>query len=255
MNIALLFELTKRDFLERYVGSALGSVWAFLWPLVNIFIYVVIFSKVMGAKLPGQSATYSYSIYLVAGLVPWTAFANSVARATTVYVDRRNILSKITVDLPTLPLCIILSESITFLISMSIFLVFLLLTGKPLNGTVLFVPLVFILQQLFAYGVGFLAAIFNVFLRDLKEAVGVLIQIWFWFTPIVYTLDIVPEVFKKYFSLNPAMLFIESYQKIFVYNISPSWGQLSVLAGISLSLLTLAWLVFQKLEKDVRDFL
>ena len=95
MNLSLLIELTKRDFTERYSGSVLGVFWTFLWPLVNIFVYIVIFSQVMGARLQGSSSTYSYGIYLVAGILPWTAFANTVSRSATVLVDKKHIISKI----------------------------------------------------------------------------------------------------------------------------------------------------------------
>jgi lipopolysaccharide transport system permease protein len=255
MKYSLLLELTRRDFTERYAGSALGAIWAFLWPLVNIGIYVVIFSKVMGAKLPGQSITYSYSIYLVAGLVPWIAFSNTVSRSTTVFVDNKNILSKIAIPFIFLPLSVALSESITFLISMVFFCVFLLLTGKALHVVLFYIPVIFLVQQLFAFSLGFLMAVFNVFLRDLKEAVGVVVQLWFWVTPIVYTLDIVPESLQGVFLYNPALLFIRAYQNIFLYNTSPAFHHLMLLGGLSISLLILASYVFRKLEKDMRDFL
>lgn len=72
MRRSLLLELARRDFSERYAGSVSGLLWALLLPLVMIFIYTVIFSRVMGAKLPGIGSTYSYGIYLIAGVVPWT---------------------------------------------------------------------------------------------------------------------------------------------------------------------------------------
>ena len=129
MNFSLIIELAKRDFIERYSGSALGFVWSFIYPLINILIYMVIFGSLMGARLPGMSSVWGYGIYLVAGLVPWTAFANTVTRASTVFLDKKNIIAKIRIDLPTLPLFILISESVTFVVTLVIFLIILALTG------------------------------------------------------------------------------------------------------------------------------
>lgn len=233
----------------------LGVAWSFIWPLVNLLVYTVIFSKIMSAKLPGVSSTYSYGIYLVAGLVPWTAFSNTVARASTVFVDRKPIITKIHVSLPRLPLYIVMSETVTFFISMSLYVVFLLVTGTSLHKTLLLLPFIYLVQQIFAYALGFLVSTFHVFLRDLKEVVGIILQIWFWFTPIVYVLDIVPEYVKGLFAYNPAYLFVKAYHDIFVFGRVPDFGGLILLTILGHLLLVAGYVFFKKLEKDVRDFI
>ena len=100
MNFSLIFELAKRDFTERYSGSALGFMWSFIYPLINIVIYIIIFGNLMGARLPGDTSIWGYGVYLISGLVPWTAFTNTVTRASTVFLDKKNIIAKIHVDLP-----------------------------------------------------------------------------------------------------------------------------------------------------------
>src|SRR5512137_2951781 len=159
MNFALVIELTKRDFIERYSGSALGFVWSFIYPLINILIYMIIFGSLMGARLPGISSVWGYGIYLIAGLIPWTAFANTVTRSSTVFLDKKNIISKIRVDLPTLPLFIVLSETVTFCVTFAVFLCILLITGFVFTPFLLFIPLIYLIQQLFAYALGFFLAI------------------------------------------------------------------------------------------------
>jgi len=251
----LLIELTKRDFTERYSGSVLGVFWAFIWPLVNIIVYTVIFSQVMGVRLQGSSSTYSYGIYLVAGILPWTAFVNTVSRSATIFVDKKAIISKIRVSLPSLPLYIVMSESITFLITLFIYIVFLVLTGTPLRKTIILLPAIYLVQQIFAFSLGFLISIFHVFIRDLKEITGIVLQIWFWFTPIVYVYDILPAVAKKLVHMNPAFLFIKSYQDIFVLNQVPDSVNLLKLSVIAHLLLLAGYVIFKKLERDIRDFL
>lgn len=253
--MSLLIELTKRDFTERYSGSVLGIFWSFIWPLVTIFIYIVIFSQIMGARLQGSSSTYSYGIYLVAGILPWTAFANTVSRSATIFVDKKSIISKIKVSLPSMPLYVVMSESITFLITLSIYIAFLLATGAPLRKTIIFVPAIYIVQQVFAFSLGFFISIFHVFIRDLKEITGIVIQVWFWFTPIVYVYDILPDFAKHLVSLNPAFLFIKSYQDIFALNQTPNFRHLILLTVMAHLLLFISYIIFKKMEKDIRDFI
>ncbi len=178
----------------------------------------------MGARLQGSSSTtYSYGIYLIAGILPWTAFANTVSRSATIFVDKKTIISKIKVSLPSLPLYIVMSESITFLITLFIYMVFLIMTGTPIRKTIIFLPVIYLVQQIFAFSLGFLISIFHVFIRDLKEITGIVLQIWFWFTPIVYVYDILPAFAKQLVVFNPAFLFIKGYQNIFVLNQVPDF--------------------------------
>lgn len=256
MHLPLLLDLTRQDFRDRYAGSALGIAWAFINPLVMITIFVVVFSSVMGARLPGVTSAYGFSVYLVAGLLPWTAFANTVSRCSSVFLDRRHIIGKVHVSLFRLPLYIVLSEVITFFIAYSIYLCFLAATGN-LPGSVFFMlPLVLLLQQIFAFGLGLFFGVLNVFLRDIKEAVGVLMMFWFWLTPIVWVPEIAPDFIlnlQEYF--NPAYWFIDAYHSIFVHDRLPDLGALIRLAIIALLCLFAAWRMLKWLERDIRDFL
>ncbi len=255
MNFSLIIELAKRDFTERYSGSALGFIWSFIYPLINILIYMIIFGSLMGARLPGMSSIWGYGVYLIAGLVPWTAFANTVTRSSTVFLDKKNIIAKIHVDLPTLPLFILISESITFVVTLAIFLVILLITGIPLSWYLVLVPLVYLIQQVFAYALGFFLAMFVVFLRDLKEVVAIGLQIWFWFTPIVYVFEILPPLGKQVLMWNPMLAVVSAYHDIFVFQRMPSFFYLAIVLIISLVLIAVDYFIFKKLEKDIRDFL
>jgi lipopolysaccharide transport system permease protein len=255
VNLSLILELTRRDFIERYSGSALGFTWSFIYPLINILIYMIIFGSLMGARLPGMQSIWGYGVYLIAGLIPWTAFTNTVTRASTVFLDKKNIISKIHVDLPTLPLFIVISESITFVVTLMIFLIILLISGFPLTGYLILVPIVYLIQQVFAYALGFFCAMFVVFLRDLKEVVAIAFQIWFWFTPIVYVFDILPPIIQKILWWNPMLAVISGYHDIFVFQTMPSFIYLSVVLAGSLVLIALDIVIFKKLERDIRDFI
>jgi lipopolysaccharide transport system permease protein len=255
LNFGLIIELTKRDFIERYSGSALGFTWSFIYPLINILIYMIIFGNLMGARLPGTSSVWGYGIYLISGLVPWTAFANTVTRSSTVFLDKKNIITKIHIDLPRLPLFIVFSETITFIVTLVIFLCILLITGFTFSPYLLLIPVVYFIQQLFAYSLGFFLAIIVVFLRDLKEVVIISFQIWFWFTPIVYVFDILPPLAQQILFWNPALAFISAYHDIFIVEKMPSFVYLTLVLIMSLFLLVLDYMIFKKLEKDIRDFI
>jgi lipopolysaccharide transport system permease protein len=254
MNFSLIIELTKRDFIERYSGSALGFSWSFIYPLINILIYMVIFGSLMGARLPGTSSVWGYGVYLIAGLIPWTAFANTVTRGSTVFPDKKHIISKIRVDLPSLPLFIVLSETITFCVTFAIFLLILSVTGYPISPLLLFIPVIYVIQQVFAYALGFFLAMFVVFLRDLKEVVSIAFQIWFWFTPIVYTFDILPPIAQQVLFWNPMLAVVSGYHDILVYGREPSFLYLALVLVTSIILILGDYMIFRKLEKDIRDF-
>ncbi|MFT5815735.1 MAG: lipopolysaccharide transport system permease protein [Psychroserpens sp.] len=253
MKYHLITELTKRDFVERFSGSILGFSWLFIWPIINISIYILVFGKLIGARLPNIDSTFAYGIYLVSGLLPWLAFSNTVVRITTVFVDKKPIISKIKVNLLSFPIYIVLSESIVFLISMLMFCCFYLVLDFPALEFLYILPFVFIVQQLFAYALGLIFAMLFVFVRDIREFVGVLIQVWFWLTPIVYTVDILPQWVAVLVQFNPAYVFVGAYQNIILLNSTPNFHSLFLLAGLCLIVIVFARKFCYKLEKDIRD--
>lgn len=256
MNIALLWNFSRQELVDRYAGSALGFTWAFLQPLVTLFIFVVIFGQVMGARLPGYSGTYGYSIYLVSGMLPWLAFGNTLARTASVFQDKKAILTKVGLSLPVLPIFIVIAESITFAISLVFFVFFLFLVGELPKPELVILPWVFLGHQMLALGLGLIFAVLNVFLRDVREFVAILVQIWFWLTPIVWTPQILSsQRYDLLAALNPMIPFISTYHAMFVPGLAINYDALTrqvVFAGIVLGL---AYVAVRRMEKDVRDFL
>jgi len=252
-QMPFLWELAKRDLWERYSGSSLGVIWSFIYPLVTVFIYLIIFANIMGAQLPGSSNVYSYGIYLIAGVIPWTAFVSTITRTSTIYLDKRHIISKIPVDLNCFPFYIVISETIIFAITFSIFFLFLLTTGYVFTPILVVIPLIFIFQQLFAYTLGAILGMLVVFIRDMKEVVNVIFQFWFWLTPIVYVYGILPEFFKFFQFFNPAFWFISGYQQVLSYHSFPDWSLLGVLILVVCLLFFVKIKMMRMLERDIRD--
>jgi len=258
MNMALILNFARQDLKDRYAGSVLGGLWSFIMPLINILIFVLVFSNVMGAKLETfgvKFSHYGYSIYLISGILAWNAFATTVVRMTNIFHEKRSLIGKVNLSLRTLPLYILITETFIFAISFGFFILFLLLIDFPLNRYWLLLPFLYMAQQLLAYALGFLLAILSVFIQDIRELTNVLMQLWFWLTPIVYVVNILPESIHVYYISNPMVHFIEAWRSIIISGQIPDLLPLTILVALALSLLGAGFWLMQRLERDIRDFI
>jgi lipopolysaccharide transport system permease protein len=258
LNLPLLLTFTRQDLVDRYSSSMLGGVWTLINPLVQILIYTLIFSKIMGARLGDLGAEFSeygYSIYLVSAVLAWSAFGNTLTRVTTIFQDKAGLIGKVNLSLSALPLYILLSETIVYLISMTLFAGFLLIIGYPITWAWLLLIPVYFIQQLLAYGLGFGAAVLGVFVRDVVELVRIVVQLWFWLTPIVYVLTILPEGTRDLLAWNPMTHFVGAFRDIILYGKVPDLEALGILLVIGLAVLAVALYGFKRLEKEMRDFI
>lgn len=254
MNYALLWHFVRQDFADRYSGVALGRGWLLIAPMLQILIFVIIFGGLIGPRLPGtQSGTYGYGIYLVSGILPWTAFANTLTRMTSVFFDKRAILSKVPVSLILVAVHIAIVEGITLVCTLSLFTLLGLILSIPLSYGMLALPLLILSQQLMAFSLGLIGAILMVFLRDIREMMGVVTLLWFWMVPIVYTVDSVPHFMQAIQVYNPAWWFIREYHQIFVYGAMPDMGHIAkMLAASGLMTVIMVWCLSSS-EHQIRD--
>lgn len=244
----------RREFQQRYTHSLLGGLWAMLNPLTMIVIYTVIFAGLMHSTLPGhEDRPFAYSVYLCAGLLPWTAFADLVGRMQGVFPQYGNLIKKTSFPRSCLPIIVALSVLIDFLIIFSLYLLFLLLSGNFPGGVLLaFLP-VFLIQWVFGLGLGLLTATLNVFFRDVGQFVGVVLQFWFWLTPIVYSASGLPESVQSLLWLNPIYPLIKAYQNLFLLHLAPDWTSLLGTAALAIVLLGLAGRLFLRLAGEIVD--
>lgn len=254
MNLSLLWHFVKQDFVDRYSGAALGRSWLLIAPLVQIVIFTVIFGGLLGPRLPGtQSGTFGYGIYLVSGILPWTAFAATISRTTTVFLDKRAILTKVPVSLAMVAVHVAIVEGLTLIAILGLFTVVTILLSAPPSPGIAFLPLLILFQQTLAFALGLVCAILTVFVRDIRELVGVSMMVWFWMTPIVYVIDIVPGFMQAAQSVNPAWLFVADYQRIYAYGTIPDpMLLLAKLAGALLAAAAMVWLLSRS-EREIRD--
>ena len=183
-----IYESIKRDFLARYAKSFLGSLWAIFNPLCMIIVYTLIFTEVMRAKIPGIDSTFSYSIYICAGIIPWGLFLDVSGRCVSMFIEYAGILKKVNIPKICLPVVVIGSSLINFVIMTLLFFIFLFIIGYFPGVVVLYALPLVLLLLIMAVSIGIFLGTINVFLRDVGQFYGVLSQFWFWLTPIVYPL-------------------------------------------------------------------
>lgn len=248
-----IFGSVKREFQARYRNSLFGAAWTVLNPLAMVLIYTLVFSQIMRTRLPGVDSNFAYSIFLMAGLLPWGFFTEMLSRYQTMFLENANLIKKVSFPKLCLPFIALLNSLVSFSIIFSIFLIFLLVSGNMPGWPILsFVPLL-LLQIFFTVGLGTLLAVLNVFFRDIGQLFPILLQFWFWLTPIVYSIDIIPTAFRSLLEINPLLPLTVAYQGVFVLGVWPDWTSLFPLLIISSFLMALALRLFRKQAGDMVD--
>jgi lipopolysaccharide transport system permease protein len=243
----------QREFQGRYRGTQFGAFWVVAHPLTMIVIYTVVFANLMRPSLPNHSSQFAFSIYLCAGVLTWGLFGEMLGRCVGIFVEHAGILKKVSFPKLCLPIIVLISSWLHFAIVLGLFLVFLLISGN-FPGWVLLagIPLL-IIQAAFTIGLGVLLATVNVFYRDIGQAVSVVLQFWFWITPIVFVPSVIPERARAVLEWNPMWQLIRAFQGIFLDHAVPDWSSLiypSVLAAV---FCLLGMFAFFRLQGEIVD--
>ncbi len=248
-----VFQSVKREFLSKYRNSLLGVVWSLLNPLAMIFVYTVIFSNLMQAKLPGVTGVYAYSVFLCAGTLTWGLFAEIVGRCQNTFIDNGNLLKKMQFPRLCLPVILVLNASVNFVIVFSLFTLFLIITSN-FPGVIFsaVVPLL-ILLILFAVSLGIIIGILNVFFRDVGQFMTIFLVFWFWLTPIVYPATILPEHIREWLKFNPVFPLFVGFQDIMVQKKWPQWESLIPLSCLTLIFAIVALQLFRRRSGELID--
>ena len=211
----------KMDFKARFSRSAFGTLWAILNPLVMVAIYAFVLSKIMHAKLPGIENSYAYPIYLISGIVGWTLFTEVISRSLVVFIENGHYLKKLAFPRSNLVFIILGASFINSLILVLAAILIFLLLDFPLGSSLLWLIPLEILTALFALGIGITVGVLNVFLRDVGQIVPIVLQLMFWLTPVVYTINIIPEPSQHWLELNPFFTIVGMYHDILAYRVDP----------------------------------
>lgn len=245
----------RNEFLSRFAQSKLGAFWMIINPLVQVIIFALVLSNLLAAKLPGISNEHAYALYLMAGTLAWGLFSEIVGRSLNLFIEQAGVMKKIQFPRITLPAILVGSSVLNnFLLFLSILGIFALLGHRP-AVSVLWIPLLTLTVVAMATGVGLIFAVFNVFLRDLAQIIPVLLQILYWFTPIVYPAGVIPAKYQAYLEYNPMYPVVSAYQNVLVYGTSPDWLTMVKLVAGSIVLLLFGLVLFRKASPEIVDLL
>ncbi|MEJ6021934.1 ABC transporter permease [Ramlibacter sp. PS4R-6] len=244
-----------RELRSRYARSLLGWVWLVLPPLVLIAIYALVFSQLMrGAGALPDRGPFTYSIYLCAGLITWQWFSELLSRVAGLFTNHATLLKKTIVPWYALLAVDVLVTSFGLVVQSLLFaLVLVAVDLWPGSRVLAFVPLV-LCQALLAVGLGLGIAVLQVFFRDVALALPLVLQLWFWLTPIVYPLAAVPEAFQSFVQWNPLQPIAAGYQHIVLApDIAASWPRIGIVGAFAVLLVLLSLRLLRRNQGPIRD--
>lgn len=243
----LLWLLTKKEITLKYKRTFLGILWSLLNPILFAIILFIAFKIFMRIQME------NYTFFLLSALIPWNWFSASVTMSTGTLIGNVNLIKRVAFPRHFLVIATILSQFVNLLFALPIIIAFSYLYGEgPGISWLLIVPILIIVQLTVTTGICLAISMVNAYFRDMEYIIGVFITLFFWVTPIVYPLDIVPEPYKVYLTINPLTYLITAWRDIFMTN-SIDWGNIGVSFGSSLVFFLLGILVFQRLGKRLDE--
>lgn len=244
----LLFSLTRKELKVKYRGSILGFFWSLLNPILVMIIYSFVFSIVMRLGIE------HYAIFLISVLLPFNFLSNSVNYGASSIIANSNLINKIYFPREIIPLSVVLANLVNFCLELVALFVVLAVMGYKFYLYLYLLPLVILIQFFLVVGATLLVSSLNVFFRDLQHLIGIIMMIWFFGTPIIYPLDMVPEKFQFIMKANPMTVFSIFYRDIFYYVNHPEGFQIPTLKVIIVCLAVtfiiffVGYFIFKKLE-------
>lgn len=250
-----VFNSIRTELTNRFSRSRLGGVWMIINPLAQVAIYALILSNILAARIPGIANKHAYAIYLMAGLLAWTLFHDTVSRCLNLFIEQGNLIKKIQfprVILPVVAVGFNLFNNLLLFISMvGVFIIL----GHAFSIHILWLLPLTITLAMFALGAGLILGVINVFIRDTGQAIPVLLQIWFWLTPIVYSLNVIPLRYQYFLKFNPVYYFTSAYQQVIVYGQPPEMEGLIISGLLAIVMLLLSLFLFRRSSKEMIDVL
>ncbi|MDA8193227.1 MAG: ABC transporter permease [Thermaerobacter sp.] len=244
LRLELMRNLAVRDVETRYKHSLLGLYWAIINPLVTAGIFSFVFQVIFHAS----SKPIPYVVFLLSGLTFWNFFTNGMMSATVSVSGNAALLAKIYFPRVVLPTAAILARLIDFAFSALILLVFIVLYRVPVHWTLVFLPLVLLVQIGFTLGVGFIVAALNVLYRDVTQLVGLLLMAWFYFSPIMYRITVVPARIRPFLLLNPMGATVEAERNLLFtgHLLHPHYLDAAVVSTVAV--LAVGYWIFRRVE-------
>lgn len=237
----------KKEIRGKYKGSFLGILWSFINPLLQVFVYSIVFSYVMRVQID------NYLVYVVCGIIPWNFFTTCINQGNVAVRSNASIIKKVYFPREILPISVVASGLVNFAISCFIILIFVIGSGLGLSWYIIFLPVVAILQTCFTLGIVLITSAINVYIKDLEYIVQFILNMAFYATPILYDISLFPVSLRWVLNLNPLAHMVNAYRNIFMYHQPISMFSWIYMFVISLILMFIGYLIFNKLQKGFAE--
>lgn len=243
----MLLNLVRRDLRTRYKGSILGFFWTFLNPLLQLIVYTIVFSEIMRIDIE------NFYLYLFIGLVPWTFFQSSILGGAGSIIVNKDLVKKVYFPKEVIPISVVTTNFMNMMYTMAIVFLAILFSGLGFNLKILVLPLILFIEYVLVLGITLIVSALTVYFRDLEHIFGILLMAWFYLTPIVYPLDMVPDNYLHLFKLNPMTHIIVAYRDILFYNQVPDYETLVSILSYAGIFLVVGFGVFSCLERGFAE--
>ncbi len=241
----MMYSLVKRDLRGRYKGSVLGFLWTFINPLLQLCVYTVVFSVILRAGIE------DFYLFLFVALIPWIFFNTCLQGGSSCIFAQQEMVKKIYFPREVLPLSYVISQFVNMLLTFVIIFLVLIVTGKGINlEAVAYLPIIMIVEFILALGITMLTSALTVYFRDLEYILGILGMAWMYLTPVVYSIEMVPEELIPIFMINPMTPIIVAYRDILYYEQVPEISTLLHAFVLGIIVLFVGIFVFGKLKKN-----
>lgn len=244
----MIVSLVKRDLKSRYKGSILGFLWMFLNPLLQLCVYTIVFSVIM------KSGIEKYYLFLFVALVPWIFFSMCLSGGTMVVFGQQDMVKKIYFPREVLPISFTTSQFVNLLLSFLVILVVVAIEGIKIDWHAwVCLPLVMVIEYILALGITFMASAFTVYFRDLEHILSIVSMAWMYLTPVLYSIDMVPNEYRMIANLNPMTSITIAYRDILYYGQVPKIGTLVNAMVLGIVVLIIGKICFSILQRGFAE--
>jgi ABC-type polysaccharide/polyol phosphate export permease len=250
---SLLFQLVRRDFEQRFVGSAMGWVWGLVHPLVLLASWTFVYQLVL--KAPPPPGVDSYPLFLFAGMLPWMLFSETLARSAPSLLDQANLITKTVFPAEIVPVSVFLSTLVSHILALSLIVAITALWKNQFSAFLITLPLFMFALGLLAIGLGWIVASLHVFLRDTAQVLSVILTFWFWLTPVFFDEEQFPARARFLLTANPLFYVVRAYRSVLLHSAMPSITDLAVAAAFGASAFLVGGLFFRYMKRGFADVL
>jgi lipopolysaccharide transport system permease protein/teichoic acid transport system permease protein len=250
----VIWALAIRNFQRRFVGTGAGILWTIVHPLATVLVFWLVFS--LGFKAKGPDGV-PFVLYFMTALLPWSLFSDTLLATTGAVTNNQHLVKKMVFPTEVLPIVEILASTFSHLMLLGFTVVLLLLHGIVPGLAILQIGYAYLCACILILGIGWALAAINVFHRDIGQALPTVLSFWFWATPVVWDIGMLPESWRPLLNLNPVHHVVESYRAALLYG-RPVWQDLSQMAAFWVMALLLGFLgayVFRRLKPDFADMM